>query len=138
MFLFSKKIIFIFFILIFIFNCKRNKQETSEISDYKEFSIQAAKESCNKVRKCFGFIYRTFPENILKKSTIEECENYVIQNIDKKIETHTSSTKLLARSCYVHILNSNCKDLPLVAITDPNCILLRAEIEKVNGKKLVN
>jgi hypothetical protein len=138
MFLFSKKIIFIFFILIFIFNCKRNKQETSEISDYKEFSIQAAKESCNKVRKCFGFIYRTFPENILKKSTIEECEDYVIQNIDKKIETHTSRTKLLARSCYVHILNSNCKDLPLVAITDPNCILLRAEIEKVNGKKLVN
>jgi hypothetical protein len=138
MFLFSKKIIFIFFILLFIFNCKRNKEEILEISDYKEFNIQAAKESCTKIRKCFGYIYRTFPENILKKSTIEECEDYVLLNIDKKIETHTSSTELLARSCYVHILNSNCKDLPLVVITDPTCILLRAEIEKVNGKKSVN
>jgi hypothetical protein len=138
MFLFSKKIIFIFFILLFIFNCKRNKQEISEILDYKEFINLAAKESCTKVRKCFGYIYRTFPENILKKSTIEECEAHVLLNVDKKLESHTSNIKLLARSCYIHILNSNCKDLPLVVITDPSCMLLKTEIEKVNGKKLVN
>jgi hypothetical protein len=139
MFLLTKKVIYIFifllFTLIFNYNCKRNKQEISKISDYREFNIEAAKKSCAKVRECFGYIYRTFPESILKKSTIEECENSALLNIDKKIETHTSNIQLLARTCYVPILNSNCKDLPLVIITDPNCNLLRAEIGKLNIEK---
>ena len=137
MFLFAKKvnIIFLIIILIFITYCKQGKLNLANSIDYKEFNIQATKASCKKVRECFGYIYRTFPEEIARNSSLEECENSILNDLDNKIEKHDLKIQNLARTCYTNILSSECKTLPLIIVTDPNCSLLKAEIKKFNNSK---
>ena len=136
MFLFTKKImlkiIFLFLYFIIISNCKQGKLDLTKITDYKEFNVQAVKASCKKARECFGYIYRTFPENIARESSLEECENSILKNLDSKIEKHDIKIQNLARICYTIILSSNCKTLPLIIVTDANCSLLKSEIKKLN------
>ena len=136
MFLFTKKImlkiLFLFLYFIIISNCKQGKLDLSKITDYKEFNVQAVKASCKKVRECFGYIYRTFPENIARESSLEECENSILKNLDSKIEKHGIEIQNLARICYNNILSSNCKTLPLIIVTDANCSILKSEIKKLN------
>lgn len=134
MFLFTKKVKIILLILILIFftHCKQGKLNLANITDYREFNIQATKASCKKIRECFGYIYRTFPENIASESSLEECENSILKNLDSKIEKHDIKIQNLARICYTIILSSNCKTLPLIIVTDANCSLLKSEIKKLN------
>ena len=134
MFLFTKKvkIILLIIILIFFTHCKQGKLNLANITDYREFNIQATKASCKKIRECFGYIYRTFPENIASESSLEECENSILKNLDSKIEKHDIKIQNLARICYTIILSSNCKTLPLIIVTDANCSLLKSEIKKLN------
>ena len=137
MFLFAKKvkIILLIIILIFFTHCKQGKLNLANITDYREFNIQATKASCKKIRECFGYIYRTFPEEIARNSSLEECENAIIKNLDNKIEKHDLKIQNLARACYTNILSSDCKTLPLIIVTDPSCSLLKAEIKKLINSK---
>jgi hypothetical protein len=136
MFLLSKKIIlkilFLFLFFIIISNCKQGKLDLSKITDYKEFNVQAVRASCKKVRECFGYIYRTFPENIARESSLEECENSILKNFNSKIEKHNIKIQSLARICYTNLLSSDCKTLPLIMVTDVTCSLLKSEIKKLN------
>jgi hypothetical protein len=136
MFLLTKKviikIILLIIILILFSHCKQGKLDLANISDYKEFNIQATKASCKKIRECFGYIYRTFPEQIARNSSLEECESVTLKDLDKKIEKHNLKIQNLARTCYTNILSSDCKTLPLIIVTDSNCSLLKAEIKKFN------
>ena len=137
MFLFTKKvkIILLIIILIFFTHCKQGKLNLANITDYREFNIQATKASCKKIRECFGYIYRTFPEEIARNSSLEECENTTLKDLDNKIEKHDLKIQNLARACYTNILSSDCKTLPLIIVTDPNCSLLKTEIKKLNNSK---
>ena len=138
MFLLTKKVIIkvrspiLILILMSFAHCKQGKLNLANISDYKEFNIQATKASCKIVRECFGYIYRTFPENIARESSLEECENSILKNLDSKIEKHGIEIQNLARICYNNILSSNCKTLPLIIVTDANCSILKSEIKKLN------
>jgi hypothetical protein len=136
MFLLTKKviikIILLIIILILFSHCKQSKLDLANISDYKEFNMQATKSSCKKIRECFGYIYRTFPEQIARSSSLEECESVILKDLDKKIEKHNLKVQNLARTCYTNILSSDCKTLPLIIVTDSNCKLLKAEIKKFN------
>ncbi len=116
-------------------HCKQGKLNLANISDYKEFNIQATKASCKKIRECFGYIYRTFPEEIARNSSLEECENSIFNDLDNKIEKHDLKIQNLARTCYTNILSSECKTLPLIIVTDPSCSLLKVEIKKFNNPK---
>ena len=133
MFLFTKKVKIILLILILIFftHCKQGKLNLANITDYREFNIQATKASCKKIRECFGYIYRTFPEEIARNSSLEECENTTLKDLDNKIEKHDLKIQNLARACYTNILSSDCKTLPLIIVTDSSCSLLKAEIKKL-------
>ena len=55
--------------------------------------------------------------------------------MDNKIEKHDLKIQNLARACYTNILSSDCKTLPLIIVTDPNCSLLKTEIKKLNNSK---
>ncbi len=136
MFLFSKKVslrnLFLVISLVFLSHCKQKNQDLLKIKDYKEFNVEVVKASCKKVRECFTYIYRTFPEDIAKNSSLKECESSALKNLDQKIEKHDLKIQALAKSCYTNLLSSNCKTLPLIIVTDPNCALLKSEI---NNKK---
>jgi len=126
------KIIVLIIILILFAHCKQGNLDLANIADYKEFNIQATKASCIKVRECFGYIYRTFPEEIARNSSLEQCESAVLNDLDNKIEKHDLKIQNLARICYTNILSSDCKTLPLIIVTDSSCSLLKAEIKKFN------
>ena len=124
-----KKIVFAIASLIISisFSCKKNNN-LQNISDYKEFNRKAAHLTCEKIRGCYNYIYRTFPKNLLKSTRVEDCEEHVLQNLDEKVKNHSDKIQYYARICYTEILSTPCKNLPIAVLTNPNCNALKKEI----------
>lgn len=133
MFFSLKKVTIVLSIFSLLLSCKKSIN-LEKITDYKEFNIHAAHLTCEKIRSCYNYIYRTFPKKLLQSSRIEDCESSVVRNLDTKIKNHNEKIQYLARSCYTEILKAPCKNLPIAVLSNPSCISLKKEIKILETK----
>jgi hypothetical protein len=98
--------------------------------NYKEMNIKAAELTCSKIQKCFHYIFRTFPSEVLNQSNHESCVKNIIIDLDEKIKNHDDTVQLHARRCYQNIANSTCEALVLLPIFDLDCGNLSRALEK--------
>ena len=124
----SLKEVIILLIVSISLSCKKNN-DLQKISDYKEFNRVAAHLTCEKIRDCYSYIYRTFPKNLIKSNRVEDCEDHILQNLDEKLKNHTDKIQYYARTCYTEILNTPCKNLPITVLTNPTCSALKRELK---------
>ena len=112
-------------------SCTDKKKKLPPLEPYSSFISVATEEVCKKVLECNSSFIRTFPKELAKEITVQNCKNEILKDLDFKLSVQTEKSKELSKSCFEKIIHVDCKDFQMISFSEFSCIELNRESKNI-------